>query len=138
VRLAGVLLAAAIAALIVVGAVNLTSTDADQRDLVPGADVDRGRKALVDYGCVTCHTIPGIPGADGKVGPPLTDFAERSVVAGRLPNTTEDAVRWITSPQEVEPGTAMPDTGITREEARDVVAYLYTLGSRDRASRSQS
>ncbi len=22
-------------------------------------------------GCVVCHTVPGIPGADGRVGPPL-------------------------------------------------------------------
>jgi cytochrome c len=136
VRVAGALLTVVLVALIAVGAWNLTSTDADQRELVPGANADRGRMALVDYGCVTCHTIPGVAGADGKVGPPLTDFAERSFVAGRLPNTTENAIRWITSPQEVEPGTAMPDTGISRDEARDVVAYLYTLGSRDRSSRT--
>ena len=35
--------------------------------------------------------------------------------------------RWITKPQEIEPGTAMPETGVGGEEARDIVAYLYTL-----------
>jgi cytochrome c2 len=35
------------------------------------------------------------------------------------------------SPQEMEPGTAMPDVGVTEADARDMAAYLYTL-QRDR------
>lgn len=44
-----------------------------------------------------------------------------------LPNTPENMVRWIRSPQEFEPRTAMPDMQVGEEQARDMVAYLYTL-----------
>ncbi|PRY20191.1 hypothetical protein CLV70_12572 [Pseudosporangium ferrugineum] len=30
-------------------------------------------------------------------------------------------------PQAVEPGTAMPDLGVTSTDARDIAAYLFTL-----------
>jgi cytochrome c1 len=48
-------------------------------------------------------------------------------VAGKLPNTPDQLVRWIQQPQAVEPGTAMPDLGVSLAEARDIAAYLYTL-----------
>lgn len=71
--------------------------------------------------------IPGISGADGLVGPPVLLFGRRAVIAGQLPNTPENLVRWILDPPSIEPGTAMPDLGLTEAEARDVTAYLYTL-----------
>jgi cytochrome c1 len=61
------------------------------------------------------------------VGPPLTMFAHRAYIAGQLPNQPENLVRWIQDPQGVEPGTAMPDLGVTPAVARDMAAYLYTL-----------
>lgn len=95
---------------------------------VPGGDPKRGRLTLQSgYGCGACHVIPGVPGAIGKVGPPLTDWAERAFIAGNLPNTPENLVRWVRYPQAVEPGTAMPDLGVSEPDARDIAAYLYTL-----------
>jgi cytochrome c len=49
------------------------------------------------------------------------------MIAGELPNSPDNLVRWIKDPKAVEPGTAMPDLGLTDDEARDVAAYLYTL-----------
>jgi cytochrome c1 len=72
--------------------------------------------------------IPGISGASGTVGPPLTDFSHRGYIAGELPNNGPNLIRWIMDPQAVEPGTAMPDLGIGQSEARDIAAYLFTLG----------
>jgi thiamine biosynthesis protein ThiI len=46
--------------------------------------VAAGRRLLAGYGCGTCHSIPGIPGADAKAAPPLDCFYERSYIAGRL------------------------------------------------------
>jgi cytochrome c1 len=77
--------------------------------------------------CGACHTIPGIDGARGQVGPPLMYFSHRTFIAGELPNKPENLVRWVTSPQAVEPHTAMPNLGLTNQQARDVAAYLYTL-----------
>jgi len=92
-----------------------------------GGNPDRGRELIDGYRCGACHTIPGIPNAKGVVGPPLMFFGRRTMIAGELPNSTENLVRWVRSPKSVEPGTAMPTLGLTDQEARDVAAYLYTL-----------
>jgi cytochrome c len=98
-----------------------------QAEAIGEGDVERGRLALVQYGCGACHTIPGVRQARGLVGPPLTNFASRVYIAGRLPNTPDNLVTWIRHPQQVTSGTAMPETGIGDAEAHDVVSYLYTL-----------
>jgi cytochrome c len=87
----------------------------------------RAEAAFRNYGCIGCHVIPGIRGADSYVGPPLTRWAERRYIVGRLPNETDNLVTFLVNPQMVKPGSAMPATGISTEEARDVAAYLYTL-----------
>ena len=91
------------------------------------ADAGRGRLALTQYACSTCHTIPGITGSSPQVGPPLKGMANRSLIAGKLANTPDNLVRWLRHPQAVKPLTAMPDLGVTDEHARDMAAYLATL-----------
>lgn len=88
---------------------------------------DRGAELISTYGCSTCHTVPGVDGADGQVGPPLTKFGLRSYIAGELPNSEENLQHWIEDPQDVEPGTAMPDLGVTGPDAADITAYLLSL-----------
>jgi cytochrome c1 len=88
---------------------------------------ERGAQLIARYGCGSCHTIPGIDRADGLVGPPLTRFGARSYIAGELPNNAENLQRWISNPQAVEPGTAMPNLGVSAIDAQDIAAYLYTL-----------
>lgn len=90
-------------------------------------DPELGRSALADYGCVACHAVPGVPGNHGDVGPPLARFAQRRVIAGRLPNTPGNLAAWIQDPQGVDPGNAMPDVGVTAADAEHIAAYLYTL-----------
>lgn len=94
---------------------------------VPGGDPQSGRAVIAAYGCGTCHTIPGVAGADATVGPPLIGLAKRSYIAGKLPNTPDNLVLWIQYPQEIDPGVAMPDLGVSEPAARDIAAYLYTL-----------
>ena len=96
---------------------------------VAGGNPDRGRQHIVEYGCGSCHVVPGVAGAQGKVGPPLTDFAERTFIAGTLRNEPASLTLWIRYPDHVQPGTAMPTLGVTEPHARDIAAYLYTLGS---------
>lgn len=104
-----------------------TGCQHEARSLVPGGDVERGRTALANDGCGSCHEIDGVPGARGLVGPPLTTIASRSIIAGELANSPENLERWILDPAAVEPGTAMPNLHLTDAEARDIVAYLETL-----------
>lgn len=92
-----------------------------------GGDAQRGRALIADYHCGACHVIPGVRGARGAVGPPLTRFGLRSYVAGRVPNTPPNLIRWIQDPSALAPGTAMPAVGAGEQQARDVAAYLYTL-----------
>lgn len=92
-----------------------------------GGEPARGKAAIARYGCVTCHTIPGIKGADALVGPSLEHVASRSYVAGVLPNTPPNVVRWIQNPPGVDRLTAMPNLGVTDTDARDIASYLYTL-----------
>jgi len=87
----------------------------------------RGRQVIRRYGCESCHSIPGVVGAQGQVGPPLDNIASRSYLAGRLPNSPDNMIRWIRDPQGVEPGTAMPELGVTEQDGKDIAAYLYTL-----------
>lgn len=94
---------------------------------VPGGDAARGKVAIGAYGCGSCHIVPGVPGAQGLVGPPLTGFARRRYIAGALPNTPENLTTWLRDPQAIEPGTIMPNLGIDDADARDLAAYLATL-----------
>lgn len=103
----------------------LTSCGGKNETPVAGADPDRGRGVIVGYGCGACHVIQGIPEANGTVGPSLASYSQRRYVAGELPNTIENTVRWIMNPPEVHPETVMPDLGLTERQARDVAAYLY-------------
>ncbi|HEX5412613.1 MAG TPA: c-type cytochrome [Terriglobia bacterium] len=92
-----------------------------------GGDPQRGREIIMKFDCGSCHVIPGVRHAIGTVGPPLTQIARRTMIAGEVPNTPANMVRWIQSPRSIEPGTAMPDLGLSEQQARDVAAYLYTL-----------
>ncbi len=94
---------------------------------------DHGKQLIQNYGCGACHIIPGVPDARGLVGPPLNYFADRTMVAGELPNTPPNLTRWIQHPKQVEPNTAMPDLGVTQDQANDIAAYLYTLRGREGA-----
>lgn len=87
----------------------------------------RGQRLIYSYGCGSCHSIPGITGATGTVGPPLAGVASRSFIGGVLTNEPDNMMRWLHDPPAVDSNTAMPNVGLTPHDARDVAAYLYTL-----------
>jgi cytochrome c oxidase subunit 2 len=89
--------------------------------------VQQGQQLFTSTGCVGCHTIRGTQAA-GVVGPDLTHFGQRQVIAGDvLKNTSEELHRWIKNPQAIKPGTIMPNLGLTDEQVNAVVAYLESL-----------
>lgn len=90
-------------------------------------DPERGRVALTQYACNACHMIPGVTGSTVYVGRPLKDLAARKFIAGQLPNTQQNLMRWIQHPQEIDPQTAMPMLGVNTRDAQDISAYLLTL-----------
>jgi cytochrome c2 len=92
-----------------------------------GGNPNLGKTAIRRYGCSSCHTIPGVPGADGLVGPPLDHIASRVYVAGKRTNTPENLMDFIARPHGTDRAIAMPDMGIPERDVRDIAAYLYTL-----------
>lgn len=100
---------------------------ADRDGIKPAGDSEHGRLLLRQYGCGSCHRIPGVVAAEGNVGPPLARIGVRAYLAGMLPNRPENMVRWIRAPQSVDPLTGMPDLKVPEQHARDMSAYLQTL-----------
>jgi cytochrome c1 len=92
-----------------------------------GGSPDLGKIAINYHGCGACHTIPGIPGAYGNIGPSLKQIGSRNYIAGVQKNTPQNLMHWIENPQAIDSKTAMPNLHISAADARDITAYLYTL-----------
>ncbi len=91
-----------------------------------GGNPRNGKQLIQQFGCGSCHSIPGVPGATATVAPSLEKIKSRQFLAGRLTNTPENLQKWIRKPRSVDPKTAMPDVGLDEKQARDVAAYLYS------------
>jgi putative membrane protein len=117
---------ALLVAALMLGACTSSSAIRSAESAIGGNPID-GAAAIGRYGCGSCHTIRGISGANALVGPPLTGFSSRSYVAGVLPNTPENVIRWIQDPKAVDDKTAMPKLGVNAKDATDIAAYLYEI-----------
>lgn len=96
------------------------------KETVPPADPNHGKQLVAQYGCTTCHIIPGIQGM-GVIGPSLDHVATRPVLAEKIANTPQNMSSYIQDPLASNPQNAMPNLGVKPDEARDITAYLYTL-----------
>ena len=94
---------------------------------IAGAEAARGLAVIERVGCAACHRVPGVDWPKGTVGGSLAGFADRSLIAGRLPNQPDVLVRWLRDAPSLSPETGMPPMPISDADARDVAAYLYTL-----------
>jgi cytochrome c len=95
--------------------------------MITGGNVKKGKAAIANHGCATCHEIPGIVGANGLVGPPLKRVASRVYIGGVIQNTPQNMIRWLQNPPAIDDKTAMPNLHLSDSEARDIASYLYTL-----------
>lgn len=94
---------------------------------VPQGDPERGAMLLTRYQCGRCHAVPGAPSDSITIASPLEAFGARSYIAGRVPNGPATLQRWLQDPQSVVAGTAMPNVGMSPDDARDMAAYLLSL-----------
>jgi cytochrome c oxidase subunit 2 len=97
------------------------------------ADAVVGEQIFKDN-CLSCHAVES---NGAGVGPNLNGFANRIEVAGILPrgvHNDESIAKWIGNPNDVKPGTLMPqvkdkETGapLSKEKIAELVKYLNTL-----------
>lgn len=105
----------------------LADTSAAARRPVAGAAVAGQRLFMADQ-CESCHTIRGTSASYATVGPDLTHLATRSsLAAATITNAPAELERWILNPQAIKPGARMPDLGLSRAAAGQIVAYLDSL-----------
>jgi cytochrome c oxidase subunit 2 len=89
----------------------------------PAAD----ERLFINKGCASCHsTIARAPSSEK--GPSLAGLSRREFLGGGISrNTPENLMLWLTDPQAAKPGNRMPNTSLTAEERRVLLAYLESL-----------
>jgi cytochrome c1 len=98
----------------------------DRAAQIVGGNPAKAEEAMVRYGCGACHQISGVRMPGGLAAQPLNRISERLYIGGAVENTPSNLVGWIVNPKSYSARTAMPVTGISEPEARDVAAYLYS------------
>jgi len=95
--------------------------------------------AFNKFQCAVCHTVRGVPGAAGLVGPDITHVGSRtSIAAGIKDNTPGNLKEWIHNPNDLKPGNTMYKAGykamfepmhieMTGADEDQLVEYLTSL-----------
>jgi cytochrome c oxidase subunit 2 len=82
---------------------------------------------MVEFRCALCHQVLGT-GAGAVSAPDLTHLmSRRTLAAGTLANNPGNLADWIQDPQELKPGSLMPNQYLSAQQLSDVLAYLETL-----------
>ncbi|HET9442047.1 MAG TPA: cytochrome c oxidase subunit II [Acidimicrobiales bacterium] len=110
-----------------------TTTVAGDEAAAEPIDALTGSELFITRGCSGCHTVRGLEGAAGKIGPDLTHFASRKVFAGAIFETDDKNLRkWLRNPPAEKPmmpanGQGMPNLGLSEDDITSLIAYLETL-----------
>lgn len=88
-----------------------------------------GRAVFEENGCIGCHAIGGTGTA---AGPTLTNFADRTVVAGYLEHTPENIEKWIRDTESVKQRNNMPSfPDMSDEDMSALIEYLNSLSVKE-------
>ena len=85
----------------------------------PGRDLFSART------CNNCHAVAGL--STGTVGPELTHVGSHAQIAGTVPMSKENLVKWIMDPPAMKPGTTMPKLGVSEADASALADWLLQL-----------
>ncbi len=98
---------------------------------LPGsASIARGKRLVVEYGCLGCHKYRN---RGGSLGPDITHVGDKGPEGFDFTHVEgEHTVRqWLFEhfkrPGAVTPGTLMPDLGLSDREAEDLTNYMLSL-----------
>jgi cytochrome c5 len=109
--------------------------DARESDKPPelaGADLGKGRQLFDGKGCGACHAFTGLPVVASP--PPQMDPKEFDRAYKLAPDlrvtrdrtTPARLVAWLEDPKAVKPDSAMPKIALTKAEAKDLAAFLWS------------
>lgn len=97
-----------------------------EKDEPESAVAKEGKDLFEANNCMACHAIGSSP---VEVGPNLTNFGNRTKIAGFKEPTKENLVDWLKDPEEIKPGNLM--TGkypqLNDDEAEKIAEYLMQL-----------
>ncbi len=82
-------------------------------------------KVLTVSVCGACHSIEGTD-AIGVAAPALDGIASRQI-AGVLPFSRENVVRWVQNPPGIKKGSQMPPYPLPEDRLQAIAVYLETL-----------
>ncbi|MFD1415464.1 cytochrome c oxidase subunit II [Oceanobacillus jeddahense] len=100
------------------------------------AEAQEGQELFEANNCMNCHAtdaaasgIEAGPENNGPFGPNLSNFGDRSNVAGILEHNQENLVDWLMDPESIKPGNKMTDQypPLNQDEAESIAAYLMQL-----------
>jgi cytochrome c oxidase subunit 2 len=95
--------------------------------VAPTGAAAAGKQAFMSSACADCHQIRGTS-AHGLVGPDLTHLENRRTLAAlTIENTPGNLAHWIQHPQQVKPGSKMPDLQLSSADWHSIFTYLRTL-----------
>ncbi|WP_232695841.1 cytochrome c oxidase subunit II [Brevibacillus daliensis] len=99
--------------------------------MTKGTNKPANNAVLADQGaeifqksCVNCHAVDG---KGGPAGPDLTNFGDRTTVAGILKNDKKQLAKWLTDPEAVKPGNLMIIPKLEEKQVDALVEYLHSL-----------
>ncbi len=98
---------------------------------IPGAtSISNGKQLVVEKGCLGCHEFRG---RGGTLGPEITYVGDKTVHDYDFSNlhgerTVEDWLfQHFKHPDQVSPGSVMPEMDLSDEEARQLTEYMLSL-----------
>ena len=127
-----------VAASAAAGGATTSTTEVEEPEVTPVGedrelDTANGASLFLAKGCSGCHTISGLEGANGRIGPNLTHLYSRSTFAGAIFDLNDRNLRrWLRDPTAMKPmnpdnGQGMPNLGLSEDEITQLIAYLETL-----------
>jgi cytochrome c oxidase subunit II len=93
------------------------------------AEAQAGQEVF-NNSCIGCHAVTpaNTTPEQARMGPNLTDFGNRTLVAGILEHNEENIKKWLKDPESVKPGNKMTGKyNLTDEEINAVTQYLLGL-----------
>ena len=100
----------------------------------------QGQELFLGTGtCLACHTIEGVPGAAGVIGPNLTGLGSKQTFgSGILDLNWENLRAWLNNPNDVKPGNRMAEQApiyqtddgsisLNDQEVTALIEYLLSL-----------